>query len=382
ISMLTVMLLTWQLVVGIEMQTDVVYLTEGNNKDITGNSYGNNMLRIFCYVSKASTLLSLFETNEFRLLIESEDFQQYDGYSPDQVRRHYGEKRSLLSLMFYLRNRKVIQLSPFETRCIGIVSRQPYNVSLQHMAFDRWRLLQLSLGLLIIWNAAQLARKSAFYYLLCMLLGICAGIVLLSWYIKRLLPKHSLVIGALLGSWSLGLYILRQLANNYSIILQSYRNYLLGYVLLTGSISLLLCYRFGTPKHPRTQQIIGWLLQALGCLIVYLSSWHTHACIIIMVLSILAYYFTDSLLWWSKLFYRCKFTRPRRLLTKRECFEQMVTETSQALVKLREHVNSPDCKGWHLMTTLRNPSRFAGFATGDPHLYDEEIEDYSRAIDQ
>lgn len=80
--------------------------------------------------------------------------------------------------------------------------------------------------------------------------------------------------------------------------------------------------------------------------------------------------------------YRRRFPPKRHLLTQEEYYQQTVKETAQSLSELRTYLNSPECKQWNLITKLHNPMRFAAFANGAPHLDDEEIEDYSRAIEE
>jgi len=125
-----------------------------------------------------------------------------------------------------------------------------------------------------------------------------------------------------------------------------------------------------------------WVLQAMGGVLVYFSSWHTSALIFIMVVAFVAHYFPPSWVRYAKMMYRRRFPPKRRLLTQEEYQQQTAIETSKSLSELRKFVNSPECKQWTVISNLRNPMRFASFANGAPHLDDEEIEDYSRAIEE
>ena len=51
-------------------------------------------------------------------------------------------------------------------------------------------------------------------------------------------------------------------------------HWVLGYVLLAGSISAALLYRLGPPSHPRTLDLLQWTLQFLGLALIALSSHH------------------------------------------------------------------------------------------------------------
>ncbi|XP_017869377.1 PREDICTED: nuclear envelope integral membrane protein 1 [Drosophila arizonae] len=362
-------------------QTDTVYLAVGTSIDITANSYGNNVLRTFCYPGKPRSLFSLFETVELVLSIANDDYSEYGGRTPEEVLEHYTEKRSLFSFTLFSQKRQNIQLSPFEQQCIGVSSKQPYNISLKHAQLDIWRLLQMSLGIAVFWSAGRLAKNSLFYYMAGMVLGICASLLVIIAVTSKLFPRRPMMYGVLIGGWTIGLYILKQLSDNIRVILITYREYVLWYLVITGLISFLVCYRIGPPKNPRSQNIIMWVLQAVGSAIVYFSSWHTSACVVLLVLVCSAHYCPNSVLQYVRSFYKRRFPPKRRLLTQEEYYEQAVSETARSLAELREYVNSPSCRQWSVISALRDPMRFASFANGAPHLFDEEIEDYSRTIE-
>lgn len=362
-------------------QTDTVYLAVGTSIDITANIYGNNVLRTFCYPGKPRSLFSLFETVELVLSIANDDYSEYGGRTPEEVLKHYTEKRSLFSFTLFSQKRQNIQLSPFEQQCIGVSSKQPYNISLKHAQLDIWRLLQLSLGVAVLWSAGRLAKNSLFYYMAGMVLGICASLLVIIAVTSKLFPRRPMMYGVLIGGWTIGLYILKQLSDNIRVILITYREYVLWYLVITGLISFFVCYRIGPPRNPRSQNIIMWVLQAVGSAIVYFSSWHTSACIVLLMLVCSAHYCPNSVLQYVRSFYKRRFPPKRRLLTQEEYYEQAVNETARSLAELRDYVNSPNCRQWSVISALRDPMRFASFANGAPHLFDEEIEDYSRTIE-
>ncbi|XP_064555638.1 nuclear envelope integral membrane protein isoform X1 [Drosophila montana] len=361
--------------------SDTVYLAVGTSIDITANSYGKNVLRTFCYPGKSRSLFSLFETVELILSIDSDDYSEYGGRSPDEVLNHYNEKRSLFSLTLFSQKRQNIQMSPFEQQCIGVASNQPYNISLRHANVDMWRLVQLALGMALFWSASRLAKNNVFYYLAGMVLGICASLLVIIAITAKLFPRRPMMYGVLIGGWTIGLYILKQLSDNIRVILVTYREYVLWYLAITGLVSFLVCYRIGPPKNPRSQNIIMWVLQAVGAAIAYFSSWHTSACVVLLVVAFIAHYCPESVQKYAHSIYRRRFPPKRRLLTQEEYYEQAVNETARSLAELRDHVNSPHCRQWNIISSLRDPMRFASFANGAPHLYDEEIEDYSRTIE-
>nr|XP_016924245.1 nuclear envelope integral membrane protein 1 [Drosophila suzukii] len=364
------------------LDADTAFLTPGTTINVTENAYGSKTLRTYCYPGKRYSVLNLFETVEFLLAIGSEDYAQYGGKSPAEVLEHYNEQRSLFSITLFSQKRQRIQLSPFEQQCIGISSRQPYSVILNTIQLDLWRFVQFSVGLLAFWSARRLAKNSAFYYLAGVVVGICASLLVVIYLAAKLFPRRPMMYGVLIGGWTIGFYVLKQLADNLRLILLTYRDHVVWYLVVTGLISFLICYRIGPPKNPRSQNIIMWVLQAMGGVLVYFSSWHTSALIFIMVVAFVAHYFPPSWVRYAKMMYRRRFPPKRRLLTQEEYQQQTAIETSKSLSELRKFVNSPECKQWTVISNLRNPMRFASFANGAPHLDDEEIEDYSRAIEE
>ncbi|XP_016992313.2 nuclear envelope integral membrane protein [Drosophila takahashii] len=367
---------------GASASMDTAFLTPGSVINVTANELGTQTLRIYCYAGKRHSVLDLFETLELRLAIGGEDYAQYGGRSPEEVREHYDEQRSLFSITLFSQKRQRLQLSPFEQQCIGISSRQQYSVILNTIPLDLWRLAQLSLGFLIFWSARRLAKNSGFYYLAGIVVGICASLLVVIYLAAKLFPRRPMMYGVLIGGWTIGFYVLKQLADNLRLILLTYRDHVVWYLVVTGLISFLICYRIGPPRNPRSQNIIMWVLQAMGLVMVYFSSWHTSALVFLMALAFVAHYFPRSWMHYVKAMYRRRFPPKRQLLTQEEYHRQTAIETSKSLSELRKYVNSPECKQWTVISNLRNPMRFASFANGAPHLDDEEIEDYSRAIEE
>lgn len=360
---------------------DAVYLPAGSRLNVT-KSYGYKAPRVVCYQGKPYSVLSLFETVEFILTIDSDDFAEYGGDTPQEVMEHYNEKQSLFSITLFSQKRRRIEFSPFVDQCIGIETKHPYNIVLHHNIYNYYRLLQFLAGIAVFWSAGQLAKNSVFYYLAGIVLGICASLLVIIVLTSKLFPQRPMMYGMLIGGWTIGLYIIKQVMDNVQLILLTYRQYVLWYIGITGLISFLFCYRVGPPSNPRSQNIIKWVLQAIGGGILYTSSWHSSACVFALVITFIAYNFPMRVLIFAQRFYRRRFPKKRRPLTQEEYYKQTVKETARALSDLRYYVNSGNCSQWNIVSALRDPLRFASFANGAPHLFDDEIEDYSRTIDR
>ncbi|KAH8369107.1 hypothetical protein KR009_001263, partial [Drosophila setifemur] len=361
--------------------TGTLYLVPGTSIDVTAaTAYGSRTLSTYCYPGKRLSVLSLFETVEFVLNIGSDDHTEYGGKTPEEVLEHYNVKKSLFSVTLFSQKRQRIPISPFDQQCIGVATRQPYVFTLYQNQVDLMRLVQLAVGVILFWGSRRLARNAAFYYLAGGSVGIFASALVIIYFTSKLFPRRPMMYGVLVGGWTIGFYVIKQLTDNIRTIVLTYRDYVVWYLVVTGLVSFFVCYRLGPPKNPRSQTIIMWVLQAIGVALMYFSSWHTSAVIFLVVVLFAGLYFPKSLI--GKRVYRRRFPPKRRFLTQEEFYDQSAIETAKSLAALRTFVNSPECKQWSVMANLRNPMRFATFANGAPHLFDEEIEDYTRDIQE
>lgn len=146
-------------------------------------------LQTYCYKGGAKTIGRLFETIELQFEIETDDFTQYEGGTPLEVKEHRDEKRSLFSFTLFSQKRTRLQLSPFKQQCIGMETTQKYKVKLMQLRVDFWRVIQLALGLLLFAYAAKLSHNAMFYYITGVALGICSSFMLLIWLSSKLVPR-------------------------------------------------------------------------------------------------------------------------------------------------------------------------------------------------
>jgi len=105
---------------------------------------------------------------------------------------------------------------------------------------DLWRFVQFSVGLLAFWSARRLAKNSAFYYLAGVVIGICASLLVVIYLAAKLFPRRPMMYGVLIGGWTIGFYVLKQLADNLRLILLTYRDHVVWYLVVTGLISFLV----------------------------------------------------------------------------------------------------------------------------------------------
>ncbi|XP_058444841.1 nuclear envelope integral membrane protein [Malaya genurostris] len=334
-------------------------------------------LRTYCYRGIEKQLIHLFQTIILNFDCDHDDFSQYEGGSPEEVRSHHETEQSLFSFNLLSNNRKrVIKLDPFNQSCIGVVSSDQYTVRLSLIRIDFWKVILLGIGIFVFLSAAKMSDNALFYYICGICLGVFASFLVVVYMASKLFPRKPMMYGVMLGGWTLGIYFAQMLIDNVRIIFVTYQVYVFWYILTTGFISFVICYRMGPPKNQRSKDLIKWSLQLAALGAIFFSSAFREASTGICIAIIICYYFPRSFLYRIRSIYRRRFPPKRRLLTNEEYYEQGVRETTKALDELRAYCSSPQCKQWNTVLKLKDPSRFASFMEGSSHLIDDEILEY------
>lgn len=152
--------------------------------------------------------------------------------------------------------------------------------------------------------------------------------------------------GVLMGGWAIGFYLIQLILDNVQLILITYKTYVFWYILSTGFISFVFCYRWGPPTNNRSKNIVKWMMQFAALALIYLCSYYEEAAVSVILILIVSYYFPRSFFrYFRKLWYK-RFPPKQRLLTLDEYQEQTIRETNKALEELRSYVSSPECKQW------------------------------------
>lgn len=334
-------------------------------------------LRTYCYRGREKQAVHLFETIILNFDCDHDDFSQYEGGSPEEVRAHHETEQSLFSFNLLSNNRKrVIKLDPFNQSCIGVVSSEEYSVRLNLIRIDFWRVILLAAGVFVFLSAAKLSNNALFYYICGVGLGVFASFLVVVYLASKLFPRKPMMYGVMLGGWTLGIYFAQLLFDNVRLIFMTYQVYVFWYILTTGFISFVICYRMGPPKNERSKDLIKWSLQLAALGAVFFSSAYREATTGLCIALAICYYFPRGILFKVRSIYRRRFPPKQRFLTNEEYYEEGVRETTKALEELRSYCSSPQCKQWNTVLKLRDPSRFASFMEGSSHLMDDEILEY------
>lgn len=176
------------------MKIPVYYLEPNERKHIIAEEgsfgYALQKMNIFCYKGIEKEIGYLLKTVKLNIDIEEDDFTSYYGYDELEVKSAQESHKSIFSLNIFSHSKKRdIKLNPFNQTCIGIETSSEYFVSLKHIRMDVKKLGLLAGGLLLFFLSAKLSKNSLFFYLCGIFLGIFASVLVLVWFISKLIPK-------------------------------------------------------------------------------------------------------------------------------------------------------------------------------------------------
>lgn len=361
-------------------------------------------------------LPDVFRTVRLRLQIgDTDHFAQYIGATPADVRRHYESKRSLFSWAHLFGSvgsarQPDVRLSAFNQTCVGIETAQSYTVRLHVIRFDLLRAGMFAVGTALFCTAHRLTKMPFFYYTSGVGLGVTLSVFLVVWLIARQLPKRSMMVGTIVGGWTLLWYCMQAAWENGRSLVMEHQMYVFYYVATAALVSFVACYRIGPPTNERSVDIVRWVLQAGGAALIWTSSeWTEMMVAVVLTLLWLCYVGAAPLRWlgrfrWiggvsnlriltnekdnfshhffcpSMQIWRWCFPPKRRLLTVEEFEEQARENTRCELEKMMQWCGSPAAKPWQQVSRLRDPKRFAEFIERGVHLTDEERFDHTQSL--
>uniref|UniRef100_A0A1B0FC78 Uncharacterized protein n=1 Tax=Glossina morsitans morsitans TaxID=37546 RepID=A0A1B0FC78_GLOMM len=198
------------------------------------------------------------------------DYKQYVGSIPEEVQKNYDEHRSMLLFDLVTAKRETL---PLVIVCfhLWMVSTR-YNLKLKILRIDSWRVVQLLLGYLIFQLTSSSSFNAIFYCTTRIVLGVCSSVMLFVWWTaNRLFPKRRVMHRAIIGSWTKRNVARHLLWEKMRIIIVAYKKYIFWYVFITGSISFILCSRWGPPSNRRSINIVKCFLKLTSFIIIHFS---------------------------------------------------------------------------------------------------------------
>lgn len=98
-------------------------------------------------------------------------------------------------------------------------------------------------------------------------------------------------------------WLFSEVQSNLQNLITSYPHYVIIYVVFVGVTSFLFCYWRGPITHPRSFQVICWIIQLVAMTLIYHSTQLREASIILMLIVILFCLIHNKLSQWIKKFY-------------------------------------------------------------------------------
>ncbi|XP_048339425.1 nuclear envelope integral membrane protein 2 [Sphaerodactylus townsendi] len=256
-------------------------------------------------------------------------------------------------------------------------SRDLYTMDIQQTMLDKKLFLLFVTGGLLFHFAHHLSRSVTFYYSAGVAFGVLVTLVFLLLMLKRFIPKLSTFWILMSGGWFCSLYLFYTLKEDLKLLWRDHTPYILGYVLIAGSISFAVCYQHGPLGSEKSMNLLMRTLQFAGLVLIYLgiaAPQVAYAAIAAMLCSKILHYPLGIICSMGRKARRhFRGEKPElRYLTEDEYREQGESETLKALEELRAFCQSPSFPSWVAMVKLQSPQKFANFVLGFPHVSPEE----------
>ncbi|KAK2904776.1 hypothetical protein Q8A67_006575 [Cirrhinus molitorella] len=271
-------------------------------------------------------------------------------------------------------------------------SNTEYTLYVSNKRINRTCFLLFVCGLVLFFGAGNMCRSSLFFYTTGVTLGVIGTFVFLTLVLRNVVPTRGLFL-VLLGAGSGLSYMgIQRVLNEWDVIVTEHWIELLAYVLVSGLVSLAVCYKHGPITNKHTLSFMTWCMQAVGMVFLYNGITFPPARYVLIMLllcwKILPLAWSLLLLVWSLLMWICSliysflglFWRKKqpkvRLLTEEEYREQGEIHTRASLDELREHCNKPGFPAWETVLRLRSPQKFAEFLRNGSHITQEELQNH------
>jgi len=334
-------------------------------------------IKTFCYIKRNLSVSAFWASAQLRLYIETTDYQVYLAPNVSTINQMVQASETAWFYSQLPWRSKVFKIDPFQDICVGVMTSHNYNIDLSIKSVDYMMLLATVAGIAIYWLSPKLCRNTFFHYTTGISAGIVLSLVILTYLIQKRMKVN--VLGWVGVAYSLSVYfITRTWFNIKEYLTDQYFHWVVGYILLAGILSFMIMYRMGPPENPRTLNLIQWTMQAAGLGVIFMSSYHQPASMLLVILLVTWTGIPDSWKAMARTQYRKRFNKPKvKLLTEEEYNTQAMVETRKALEELRAYATSPQCSPWKTVSRLVSPKRFAEFIEGSPHVSEEEVMQYS-----
>ncbi|XP_063551472.1 nuclear envelope integral membrane protein 2 isoform X2 [Gorilla gorilla gorilla] len=262
-------------------------------------------------------------------------------------------------------NEITIIINPYrETVCFSVEPVKKifnYMIHVNRNIMDFKLFLVFVAGVFLFFYARTLSQSPTFYYSSGTVLGVLMTLVFVLLLVKRFIPKYSTFWALMVGCWFASVYIVCQLMEDLKWLWYENRIYVLGYVLIVGFFSFVVCYKHGPLADDRSRSLLMWMLRLLSLVLVYAGvavPQFAYAAIILLMSSWSLHYplrACSYMRWKMKQWFTSK-ELVVKYLTEDEYREQADAETNSALEELRRACRKPDFPSWLVVSRLHTPS--------------------------
>ncbi|XP_065053712.1 nuclear envelope integral membrane protein 1-like isoform X2 [Rhopilema esculentum] len=352
---------------------------------IKGSQFG-----LFNIFSRLQIVINSSKKTEVNLRTSKEDLVKVlKIQQPGLLRRIFGRLIQLSNGVNTYGNTTKQECSPFIDQYLALSSDEEDNsvtVICDSQTFDPKLLGLFAIGVFLFFFAEHCSRNTAFYYASGVTISVLMSWTVIIILLLKLLPyKKSLLVMVAASGASFGLYLTQSFLMNLHFYATYHLNWLLWYTAVVSLSTLAFLYYKGPPSNERFLNLTKWMMQFLGLLLVYNSTWAKEVAVT-AILTVIVVHFSLEYLdvaraihnWIQRLspYNRHRGPKKKRFLTEEEFREEAEKETSKALAELRGYCSSPECSPWRVVSRLKDPKRFASFMETGRMLSDHEIAEY------
>ncbi|XP_072875979.1 nuclear envelope integral membrane protein 2 isoform X2 [Chlorocebus sabaeus] len=265
-------------------------------------------------------------------------------------------------------NEITIIINPYgETVCFSVEPVRKifnYMIHVNRNIMDFKLFLVFVAGVFLSFYAETLSQSPTFYYSSGTVLGVLMTLVFVLLLVKRFIPKYSTFWALMVGCWFASVYVVCQLMEDLKWLWYENRIYVLGYVLIVGFFSFVVCYKHGPLTDDRSRSLLMWTLRLLSLVLVYAGvavPQFAYAAIILLMSSWSLHYPLRAfsyMRWKIQQWFTSK-ELVVKYLTEDEYREQADAETNSALEELRQVCRKPDFPSWLVVSRLHTPRKWS-----------------------
>jgi len=337
---------------------------------------------LFCWKRLDPTVKTLWASSNFVVEIGSTEYEVFFGKNTSHLEEQIRKRdHSFWDNQLPWKNKK-LRFNPFQDSCYGIFTAERYDLYLEYTAVNPLLVLLFLASFTMFFLAPFLCRNTIVHYSTWVTFCIFFSFIGITFLLQKRF-RQSFFSWVFLA-YSLSFFMMRTCLGNLEVILSpNIFPWVFCYCLVTGLVSGAVLYRIGPPAHPRTLSLIQWFIQGVSLILMSMSSYNTKASIIITILVfIISILPVKNIHFWQLLRKLDKSVRRQKVtfLTEAELKQYTETETRLALEQLRRDCQKNHRRAWKILSTLKNPGRFAKFVEGGPDVSYEEAEEHRRII--